>query len=446
MKQRVELAKVSPFQLSRKTLNTLAALTIVLISMLTRAALSAPQELGDGLPDTVAGTEVVIPASGIVLTGYEVRPSPNGRNMPGVLLLHSSGADAQRSLDAARSLADRGYIALAISMRGARSLAEGDDCGAQQADDAVQALNWLGQQSGVDSSRLGLLGFGQGGQIALLAASRTTLPRAVVAFSPVSDVAQLHNTTAYKSVRDYIDSMCRAQSLERISPLANVGSITASVLLIHGGRDDLVPSSQSEAMKDALQSAGKQVEFYVLPHAGHEFTAQQFDEAWRWVVNFLARYQMLSVGWRTSEQQRRVNLFTERGWSSRLGTRGIRTVRALGHVTKVRVVITENPHVQRRKDELREFVFDGLYVRALFPGRAHDAYLLQEVKITKLRWKAKFGLNVGTIRSSLLQVLGRPDSEKPDFVEYSHSMGIGTVRIWMIEDRITKLEWEFRTD
>src|SRR5689334_14460104 len=69
-------------------------------------------------------------------------------------------------------------------------------------------------------------------------------------------------------------------------------------------------------------------------------------------------------------------------------------------------------------------------VRALFPGRAHDAYLLQEVKITKLRWTAKFGLNVGTIRSSLLQVLGRPDSEKPDFVEYSHSMGIGTVRIW----------------
>jgi hypothetical protein len=89
---------------------TLAALTIIFISMLTRAALSAPQELGDGLPDTVAGTEVVIPASGIVLTGYEVRPSPNRRNMPGVLLLHSSGADAQSSLAAASSLADRRYV------------------------------------------------------------------------------------------------------------------------------------------------------------------------------------------------------------------------------------------------------------------------------------------------------------------------------------------------
>jgi len=30
--------------------------------------------------------------------------------MPGVLLLHSSVADAQSSLDAASSLADRGYV------------------------------------------------------------------------------------------------------------------------------------------------------------------------------------------------------------------------------------------------------------------------------------------------------------------------------------------------
>ena len=62
--------------------------------------------------------------------------------------------------------------------------------------------------------------------------------------------------------------------------------------------------------------------------------------------------------------------------------------------------------------ELRKFVFNGLYVRALFPGRAHDAHLLQEVKITKPRWKAKFGLNVGTIRSSILQVLGKPRTRK----------------------------------
>ena len=39
MKQRVELAKVSPFQLSRKTLNTLAALTIIFDIMNAKAQL-----------------------------------------------------------------------------------------------------------------------------------------------------------------------------------------------------------------------------------------------------------------------------------------------------------------------------------------------------------------------------------------------------------------------
>jgi dienelactone hydrolase len=326
-------------------------------------------------------------------------------------------------------------------------LAIDDDCLAQQADDVVHILDWLGQQPGVDSSRLGLVGFGHGGHVALLAASRTALLRSVVAFFPVGDVAQLDQTTPYQSVGDhYIASICRAQAAARVWPLASVSSITASVLLIHGERDDSAPLSQSEAMKEALQSAGKPVELYVLPHAGHDLIPHQFDKAWPWVVKFLARHQMLSVAWRTSEQQRRVNLFTERGWSSRLGVRGMKTLRALGRITKQVVVITPNPHVPGRTDEMREFVFDGLYVQALFPGRAHDGYLLQQVEITKSRWKTKFGLNVGTIRSLIVDTLGKADSEKPGFLEYSHSMGIGTVRISMTKDRIAKLAWQFRAD
>ena len=98
------------------------------------------------------------------------------------------------------------------------------------------------------------------------------------------------------------------------------------------------------------------------------------------------------------------------------------------------------------KTRLREFIFDGMYVRALFPGRSHDAYLLQEVEITKPRWRVKYGLNVGASRDTMLDVLGHPDGERPEFVEYFHSLGIGTARVWLVDDRITKLEWEFRAD
>jgi hypothetical protein len=266
-----------------------------------------------------------------------------------------------------------------------------------------------------------------------------------VAFYPVVDVAQLQHEVLYKSVPGYVDVLCGAQTLRPMSPPPSVVAMTSAVLLIHGARGDHSPLSQRDAML-GLQTIGQQAERDMLEGAGQDFMAWQFDHAWPWVVMFLARHQMFSVAWRSPEQQKRVNLFTERGWFSRLGARGITTVRALGPITKERVVVTANPHITGRKDELREFVFDGLYVRALFPGRAHDAYLLQQVRITKRHWKTRFGLNVGTIRSSIVQVLGKPDSEKSNFVEYSHSMGIGTVRIWMIEDHVTELEWQFRAD
>jgi dienelactone hydrolase len=398
------------------------------------------------LPDIPGASTVAVPGAGLTLGGYLFRPSRRARDFPAVLLLHGSGTNAEDLIDTARSLADRGYVSLALTMRGFRGSPGEDDCGAQQADDAVQALNWLATQPGVDGSRLGVLGYGQGGQVAMLAAARTTLLHAVVAFFPVSDVAELERTTPHQSVRDYVKLVCRPQTIEKVSPIASAASINAPVLLIHGARDDRVPASQSEAMRSALAAAHKQVELHVLPQARHEFSPTQFEESWPWVVSFLASHQMLSLASRTPEQQHAVNDFSEHGWASRLGARGIKSVRQLGTIKRERVVLADNPHVRGRKDELREFTFDGMYVRALFPGRAHDAYLLQEVEITKPRWRVKYGLNVGATRDEVLQALGQPDGEKPEFVEYFHSLGIGTARIWLVDNRITKLEWEFRAD
>lgn len=200
-------------------------------------------------------------------------------------------------------------------------------------------------------------------------------------------------------------------------------------------------------MHEALQAAGKQSELRVLPEAGHELTDEEFDETWPWVVRFLGRHQMLSLAARDAEQQKRVNAFTEQGWAFRLGSPGIESIRALGKIKRERVTVLQNPHVPGRKDEVREFFFaDGLYVKALFPGRQQRQYLIQEVQITSARYKAKFGINLGTTRKMLEQNLGAPDGTHNGVVEYFHSMGIGTARIYLKNDRIQKLEWEFRPD
>jgi dienelactone hydrolase len=398
------------------------------------------------LPDIAGATNVAVSGVGVMLGGYLFQPSARKPQMPALLLLHGNPGNAEDLESAARSLAERGYIALALSMRGFPGSGGEDDCGAHQADDAVEALHWLARQPGADRSRLGILGYGQGAQVALLAAARTSVLRAVVAYFPVTDVTRWADTTAYQAVRDYVARVCQPHGPSVVSPLFHAATMGAPVLLIHGGADDRVPPSQSELMYQALQGSSRQSELHVVPGARHEFTPDEIEQTWPWVMGFLARNQMLSLAARTPEQQARVNAFTEQGWSSRLGRRGIKTIRDLGPVRKETVTKVQNPHVDGHTDEIREFFLSGLYVKALFPGGRHNAYLLQQVEITKPRWRAKYGLNVGSTREALEEKLGQPDAEQDDFLEYIHSMGIGTARIYINAERIVKLEWEFPAD
>lgn len=409
-------------------------------------AIVAASADSDTLPDLAGATSVAVSGVGVMLGGYLFQPSARKPQMPALLLLHGNPGSAEDLESTARSLAERGYIALALSMRGFPGSGGDDDCGARQADDAVEALHWLARQPGVDRSRLGVLGYGQGAQVALLAAARTSVLRAVVAYFPVTDVTRWSDTTAYQPVRDYVARVCQPHGPSVVSPLFHAATMGAPVLLIHGAADDRVPPSQSELMYQALQGSSRQSELHLVPGARHEFTPDELEQTWPWVMGFLARNQMLSLAARTAEQQARVNTFTEQGWSSRLGRRGIKTIRDLGPIKKETVTKVQNPYVDGHTDEIREFFLTGLYIKALFPGGQHNAYLLQQVEITKPRWRAKFGLNVGTTRDALEATLGQPDAEQDDFLEYIHSMGIGTAHIYLNAERIVKLEWEFPAD
>ena len=421
-------------------------LSVVAVLLALVVAPAAGRAQVGALPEIAGAASVAVPGVGVILGGYLFQPPVRRPPMPALLLLHDNPGSAEDLEGVARNLAERGYVALALSMRGFAGSEGQDDCGARQADDAVEALHWLARQPGVDRSRLGILGFGQGAQVALLAAARSSLAKAVVAYFPVTDVTRWSEGTTYQSVRDYVARVCQSQAPSSVSPLLHAATISASVLLIHGDEDDRVPSQQSRLMHEALQGVGRQSELRLVPGARHGFTPDELEQSWPWVMNFLGRNQMLSVAARSPEQQRRVNVFTEQGWASRLGQRGINTIRDLGQVKREKVTLVQNPHVDGRTDEIREFFLPGLYVKALFPGRQHKAYLLQEVEITDPHWRAKYGLNLGATRASVEDKLGQPDGEQDGFLEYFHSMGIGTARIYLRDERIVKLEWEFRAD
>jgi dipeptidyl aminopeptidase/acylaminoacyl peptidase len=217
---------------------------------------------------------VDIALSDITLVGryYEVERSDRG---PALLLLHGwswPDNDPSRGMvPAAVAFQRAGFTVLVPSMRGWPPSGGEDDCAGKQVDDALQALEWLGRQSGVDADWLFLAGFSQGGQVALLAATYGAPVQAVAAFAPVVQPGAWGAVTHVEGIRNYVveecggpdgwpsrDVMFRASRLER--PL----------LLVHGEADRRVPTQQSTGLYDRLTELQRPVKLELIAGAEHD--------------------------------------------------------------------------------------------------------------------------------------------------------------------------------
>jgi carboxymethylenebutenolidase len=113
---------------------------------------------------------------------------------------------------------------------------------------------WAKSQGG-DSSRLGIVGFCRGGRAAWVYAANNANLKAGVAF-----YGSLVDPAGQKAVWP--------KSATELAP-----DMKAPVLGLYGEADQGIPVTQVEAMKAALQAAGKKAEFHIYPGAPHGFHA-----------------------------------------------------------------------------------------------------------------------------------------------------------------------------
>jgi dipeptidyl aminopeptidase/acylaminoacyl peptidase len=175
-----------------------------------------------------------------------------------------------------------------MAMRGWPPSGGADDCGLQQPDDIVRVADWLRAQPGVVADRVAIVGFSQGGQVALLAAARDPRLAAVAAYYPVTDVARWKVTTSNADIPGYISAVCEPGGASGRSPLSRAADIRAPVLLVHGDADTRVPTEQSRLMAEALAAVGRPAQLFLLPGAAHGFTATEESVAMPVVDRFLA--------------------------------------------------------------------------------------------------------------------------------------------------------------
>ena len=237
----------------------------------------------DDLPDLRDGGERVrLPgADGITLSGYLHRPK--GTAAAGVVVMPGYGSDATATNWTAAQLAREGFAALSLSKRGWLGSDGDEDQGLRQPDDALTAAAWLRSQQGC-SGPVALLGYSQGGQVALLAAARPGADLlAAIAFFPCTDLAAWARDSAEPGIADYLADFVAPGNMAACSPVTVAGHIRCPVLLIHGDADTTVPVAQSRAM----MAANPAIRLEVVSGATHAFTPAQYVAGRGQVVSFL---------------------------------------------------------------------------------------------------------------------------------------------------------------
>lgn len=213
--------------------------------------------------------------AGVTLRGWFL-PAPGGVRAPTVIYGHGNGADRTHWFDFLRPLHDAGFAQLAFDFAG-RGESDGDviTLGLTEADDLASAIFWLVGRDEVDAGNLFLAGRSMGAAAAILAAADGPPLRGLVLDSSFADLAGLVDdllTARYvpawplRPLAFQVAGWRAGFEPHAVVPAADMASIVAPVLLIHGTEDRLVPPEHAEQL--AAAAAGP-VELMWLPGSGH---------------------------------------------------------------------------------------------------------------------------------------------------------------------------------
>lgn len=216
------------------------------------------------------------------------RSSERDGGLPVVVLVHGGfwrpgfGPDLEDRV--AASLATRGFAVWNIDYRAS------DVAWPATMHDAAAAMDFLRRSRAVDRfdlERVAVVGHSAGGHLALWLASRSRLPegapgapgpesvavRLAIAQAPVADlVLAAQENVGGRAVQLLLDGP-PDEVPERYavtSPVALLPSDEgATVLLVHGADDEVVPVSQSRAYLEAAEDTSRPVRLRVVPDVGH---------------------------------------------------------------------------------------------------------------------------------------------------------------------------------
>jgi dipeptidyl aminopeptidase/acylaminoacyl peptidase len=228
---------------------------------------------------------------GLPLQGYLTTPTDaNGlelRHAPTVVLVH--GGPWTRDFlgldNLPQFLANRGYAVLQVNYRGSsgygkafQEAAKGEFAGKMHTD-LLDGVDYLVRQGITDPAKVAIMGASYGGYASLVGMTHTPGRFACgISLFGMSDISTLiGNAPPYWDLglfqwHEYVGDPAKPEDLQRMrdkSPLYKVDQVQGPLLILQGARDARVHLDQATRMVEALQKAGKPVDFVLFPKAGH---------------------------------------------------------------------------------------------------------------------------------------------------------------------------------
>lgn len=199
-------------------------------------------------------------AGGAALQGFIAWDDATAAKRPGVLVVHEWWGHNEHARNAARRLAEAGYVGFALDVFGKGKLAKHPDDAMKFVTEATKdpavlaarfdaALAELKKDPHVDPGRIGAIGYCFGGTVVISQARMG---------ADLDVVASFHGGLG---------------SLPPVKP----GAVRAQVLVYTGEADPMVPAAQVEAFRKEMEAAGAKIDVVSYPGAKHGFTNPDAD-------------------------------------------------------------------------------------------------------------------------------------------------------------------------
>jgi len=183
----------------------------------------------------------------------------------------------------------RGYAWLDINHRGSAGYGRRfrqrlyGQWGVVDIEDIVSAVRHLVDQGRVDPQRVAIRGGSAGGYAVMAALVASDLFRAGVSYYGIGDLELLARDT-HKFESRYLDQLIgpypeRADLYRQRSPIHRIADIQASVLLLQGMQDKVVPPNQAEAIHALLSERNPNTRLVCFDNEGHGFRRPENQQA-----------------------------------------------------------------------------------------------------------------------------------------------------------------------